>query len=82
MLTSVEVRRPSLSIGALPLLIALLVVFFLGGAGGYAVRGFGTPTAGLAQRAGSPSAAICPASTHVVVWYTARTWSCVSNAAG
>jgi hypothetical protein len=83
MLTSVVVQKPSLSIGALPLLVALLAVFFLGGAGGYLVRGLGTPPAAFAQPAAdSRPAAICPAGTHVVVWYTARTWACVSDAAG
>ena len=83
MLTSASVRRPPLSIGAFPLLIALTAVFFLGGAGGYVVRGLGSPTSVLVQSAaGSRPAAICPAGMHVVVWYTARTWACVSDAAG
>jgi hypothetical protein len=82
MLTSVVVRKPSLSIGALPSLIALLAVFFLGGVGGYLVRGPSTPAALAQPAAGSRPVAICPDGTHVVVWYTARTWACVSDASG
>jgi hypothetical protein len=77
MLTSVVVQKPSLSIGALPLLIALLAVFFLGGAGGFLVRGIGAPAAASIQ-----PAAMCPVGMHVAVWYTARTWACVSDTSG
>jgi hypothetical protein len=59
----------------LPLLLAVVVAYLIGGASGYLTRGL---TAGPAAAAGSVVSA-CPAGSHAVVWYTARTWECASN---
>jgi hypothetical protein len=53
--------------------LGLVVAFAAGGAGGYAARTVGSPSA-----AGSYSSA-CPAGSHAAVWYTARTWACLPN---
>lgn len=54
--------------------LGLVVAFAAGSAGGYAARTVGAPTAPA-----SHAAAACPAGSHAVVWYTARTWACVPN---
>ena len=80
MTANIAIPKPPYSIGALPVLVALVAVFLLGGLSGYLVRpATAAPAAALAQQ--RPAAA-CPASTHVVVWYTARTWACVADSAG
>lgn len=67
------------SIGVLPVLAALITVFVLGALGGYLVKPSNAAApAPIAQR--QSAATTCPAGTHVVVWYTARTWACVSDA--
>ena len=53
-------------------IVALLVAFCLGSAGGYFVR---TATASSEQ---APAAA-CPLGTHPVVWYSAHAWACVAD---
>jgi hypothetical protein len=59
------------------LVAAIVLAFVLGAAGGYAARSVSTPAAAAAQiHAG---AATCPSGMHAVVWYTAKTWSCVSD---
>ena len=67
-------NRPTYSIGVLPVLAALITVFVLGALSGYLVK----PSSAAAPAASAATA--CPAGTHVVVWYTARTWACVSDA--
>ena len=71
-------NRPTYTIGILPVLAALITVFVLGALSGYLVK----PSSAAAPAARAATAATaCPAGTHVVVWYTARTWGCVSDAA-
>jgi hypothetical protein len=66
-------HHPRVSIGALPLVVALMAAFVFGGIGGYAARTLNSaPAAGAAVSA-------CPAGSHAVVWYTARSWACVSD---
>ncbi len=77
MSTSVAVTKPPFSIRTLSLLIALVAMFVLGGAGGYIVRGITTPAAAAAE-----PGTLCPAGRHVVVWYTARTWTCEPQGPG
>jgi len=52
-------------------MVVLLSVFLLGGAGGYVVRG-------LSSSVSTPTTTTrdCPAGSHAVVSYTAKTWSC------
>lgn len=77
MSTSVAVARPPFSVRSLLLLLALVAVFVLGGAGGYVARGITTPpTAAAAQ------GTMCPAGRHVVVWYTAHAWTCEPQGPG
>ncbi len=54
--------------------LGLIVAFALGSASGYAARTVASPAPQAAH-----SAAACPAGSHPVVWYTAKTWSCVSD---
>lgn len=60
--------------------LAVAVAFLLGGGGGYLIRASSvpivTPTShvGTGQTTGS-----CPAGSHPVVWYTAKTSSCVQD---
>lgn len=75
-------RRPPFLTGALPSLMALVAVFLLGGAGGYVVKGLSTPPAAYQSSTTGRPNAICPLGTHVVVWYTARTWACLSDVSG
>jgi hypothetical protein len=67
--------EPAFSIPRLAVITALLAAFLLGNASGYIVRVL-TPSAATTQ---VQHAAACPAGSHAVVWYTADTWSCVSN---
>jgi hypothetical protein len=57
----------------LVLVLALVIAFAVGAAGGYAVRGVTTQVAAAPRQAASD----CPSGTHAVVWYTARAWACV-----
>ena len=57
------------------LVVALVFGLVAGAAGGYAARALTVPVASATQQA----AAACPSGTHAVVWYTAKSWSCVSN---
>lgn len=61
----------------LALVFAIVLAFVVGAASGYAARFVTTPAAAAAQ--GHSTAAACPSGTHAVVWYTAKTWSCLSN---
>jgi hypothetical protein len=77
MSTAVAIRKSSLSVRTLVMLIALVSTFVLGGAGGYIVKGITTP-ATVAQQPGT----LCPAGRHVVVWYTAHAWTCEAQGPG
>jgi hypothetical protein len=57
------------------LVLALVVAFAVGVAGGYVFRGLTTPVAAAPRQAASD----CPSGSHAVVWYSARTWSCIPN---
>jgi len=76
MTTSIAVPRPPYSIGVLPLLAALLMVFALGGASGYLVKAASVPAAAPSL---AHAATACPASMHAEVWYTAHAWACVPD---
>lgn len=57
------------------LAMILVVVTLFGFAAGYAFRGYDLQaTTGLRQ-----AASACPVGSHAVVWYTAKTWSCMSD---
>jgi hypothetical protein len=73
---SAAVAKPHLSIGVLPLLLALLAAYLLGGASGYVTNGLVAPRTTPVVLAKSA----CPAGTHAVVWYSAGTWDCEQNA--
>jgi hypothetical protein len=77
-MSSIAVPKPPYSIGALQVLVALVIVFVLGAASGYLIRP--SSAAAPAPAAVTHTATACPAGTHVVVWYTARTWACVADA--
>jgi hypothetical protein len=77
MTTNIATRKPAFAFPALPWLMALVAVFLLGGAGGYLVKGAAAPASVAPSRA-----AVCPTGTHVVVWYTARSWGCVPDGPG
>lgn len=77
MSTSVAIPKPPYAIGPLPVLVALIAVFVFGALSGYLIR----PSSVAAPAPSAQHAATaCPSGTHVVVWYTARTWACVSDA--
>ena len=78
---SVAIPKPPYSIGALPVLVALVAMFALGAVSGFLVRPASLAPA-AATAAQQHAATACPAGTHVVVWYTARTWACVGDSAG
>jgi hypothetical protein len=77
--STVAARKPSSSIAAIPALAAIVAVFVLGGAGGYALKALTGSPATVQHRAASAAAPVCPVGTHVTVWYSAGTWSCVQN---
>jgi len=56
------------------LLAGLLLAFAVGAVSGYAAKTVTTPAAAVSRQATA-----CPHGTHAVVWYTAKTWACVSN---
>ena len=72
---TVALTRPTFSITRLAVITALLVAFLLGSASGYLVKALTPSPATTLQQ----HMAACPAGSHAVVWYTAGTWSCVSN---
>lgn len=78
---NVAMLKPQFSLG-MPSLMAFVVVFLLGAASGYIAEGFVRPTAAAQPVPAAAPATPCPAGTHVVVWYTARTWECVSDVSG
>ncbi|GEM_PF-4955797 len=57
------------------LLAGLLLAFAIGAVSGYAAKTVTTTPAAAVSR----QATACPQGTHAVVWYTAKTWACVSN---
>ena len=62
------------------LFVAFLLVFALGSASGFVVRATIAPSVVSTPRvAKAPLAAPCPSGSHVVVWYTAHAWGCVSD---
>ncbi len=75
MQTSVTLLKPAFSVRTVVLLIALLSVFLLGGAGGYLIKGLTAPAPASSQTA----TGACPAGSHAVVWYTAKTWTCAKD---
>lgn len=59
----------------------VIAAFAVGSAGGYTVRAVSTPIAASAQRVAVVRiTAPCPSGSHVVIWYTAEAWGCVSDA--
>jgi hypothetical protein len=63
------------------LLAAFLLVFAFGSASGFVVRALTSPTAASNQRVAAVRVTEpCPSGSHVVVWYSAETWGCVSDA--
>lgn len=71
-------RRSVLLVSALALLI-----FVLGGAGGYMVRAISaSAVASVPSRAAVRAPAPCASGSHAVVWYTAHAWGCASDAQG
>jgi hypothetical protein len=62
------------------LLAAFLFVFVLGSASGFVVRAVSAPTGASAQRVSVVRVTEpCPSGSHVVVWYSAGAWACVSD---
>ena len=57
------------------LVFAIVVAFAAGATSGYAARTVTAPVAAAATH----SAAACPQGSHAAVWYSARTWACVSD---
>ena len=57
----------------LTLIAAVVFAFAVGALGGYAARSMAaSPTAAASRQA-------CPPGAHPVVWYTAKSWSCLSD---
>jgi hypothetical protein len=80
MQTSVALRKPSFPVPLLSLLIALVMAFSLGGVSGYLVRTLATPISEARhQQVVSAAQALCPAGSHLVVWYTARVVTCAGG---
>jgi hypothetical protein len=77
-MSTIAVPKPPYALGALPVLVALVAVFVLGALSGYLIRPSSLAAPAVVQQ---HAATACPAGTHVVVWYTARTWACVSDPA-
>ena len=77
MSTAVAVRKSPISVRTFALLIALVSMFVLGGAGGYIVKGITTPVTAAVQ-----PGTLCPTGRHVVVWYTAHAWTCEPQGPG
>ena len=63
------------------LLVGFLLVFALGSAGGFVVRALSESAAASTQRVAVVRVTEpCPSGSYVVVWYTAETWGCLSDA--
>ena len=76
-------RKTWISSGTVAVFIALLAALILGAASGYLLRALSVPISVPRQQiAVVGSGTTCPLGTHVVVWYTARTWACVSDESG
>jgi hypothetical protein len=77
---SVVLPKPPFPIPVLSALIALVMVFALGGVSGYLVKALVTPSGETRQHAVvSAAQALCPSGSHLVVWYTARVLTCVGG---
>jgi hypothetical protein len=62
------------------LLAAFLLVFAAGIASGFVVRALSAPTAASTQQAAVERVSeLCPSGSHVVVWYSAKAWGCLSD---
>lgn len=60
----------------LALCFAVVLAFVVGATSGYAVRGLSNASLTAAS---APVTSACPSGMHAMVWYSARTWSCVSD---
>lgn len=58
----------------LALVVAVVLAFVIGAASGYAARSLNSQVS-----VSTTNGAACPSGSHAVVWYTAKTWSCVGN---
>lgn len=74
MQASAILHRPLSSVTTIGVLIALLLAFALGAVSGYMAKAISAPRAAAAV-----TAAVCPAGTHVAVWYSTKTWGCISD---
>lgn len=81
MQTSATLRKPPIPIPVLSLLIALVMVFALGGVSGYLVKALVSSSGQTQHRPVVTAAqALCPSGSHLVVWYTARVLTCAGGA--
>jgi len=77
--TSVTLDRPRFP-ATTWLLAAFLFVFLVGIASGFVVRALSAPAAASTQRSAVVRVSeLCRADSHVVVWYSAKAWGCVSD---
>jgi hypothetical protein len=61
--------------------VVFLLVFALGSASGFVLRAVSAPAAASTQRVAVVRVTEpCPSGSHVVVWYSAKAWGCVSDA--
>lgn len=72
---AIALQKSRISIGPLPMLMALLVAMLIGGAAGYATKDLTSPAAATAK----VRASACAVGTHPVVWYTAGAWACIED---
>ena len=72
---AIALQKSRISIGPLPMLIALLAAMLIGGAAGYAAKDHTAPAAASAIS----RASVCAVGTHPVVWYTAGAWACIED---
>lgn len=71
----IVIAKPRYSLGVVELVLALLVAVVLGIATGYTTRALSSP-----QPPSAPaSRTACPLGPHATVWYSARSWACVSD---
>ena len=75
---TMELDRAGSARQSLSVIAAVAAAFLLGGAGGYLVKGAAVSAVPTASVKAAP-ASVCPSGTHIVVWYTAQTWSCLSD---
>jgi hypothetical protein len=80
MQTSLNPQRVRFSETPWLLFALFFLVFALGIASGFVVRAVSAPSAYTQRVSVVRVTEPCPAGSHVVVWYSAQTWSCVSNA--